>query len=256
MKSEKLTLPIVAMLLMGAVACSKSGEDTGGDPTTGRLTVSLAAEQQVADVTRSQVSDFAQTMPDRNDFTLTVKRRGETAVVWTGKHAEVPAAGIELAAGDYTAEASYGSAADEGFDKARFSTEQPVQFTVNGGQSTSVALTAKPANTIIKMETTERFRNYFPKHGFTLTTGAGTAIEFPKGETRGAFIEATKFKVAGTLTNQGGTQQSFAKEYTAVNPATCYTITFDASGTDGARIEITFDNDVQTVDLGDIDLNE
>ena len=42
----------------------------------------------------------------------------------------------------------------------------------------------------------------------------------------------------------------------ALEPATCYTLSFDVTGTGGSSISITFDDSVETVNLEDIELNE
>ena len=252
MKLKELILCAASVALI-AGGCSKSGDD---GLQTGRLAIQLSARDNVTDVTRSSVSSITQ-LPDKGEFTLTVRKQGGTAAVWTGKLSQVPADGIELSAGSYTAEALYGSAADEGFDKPCFSSaDGGVPFTVNGGATSSVAVPVTLANTIVKLSTTAMFDNYFPDRHFTITTGAGTAIDFVGGETRGAFIDAYRFTITGTLTNQAGKSQTFSKEYTSINPATCYTVTFDAPDTGGTTVTITFNDTVTTVELGDIELNE
>lgn len=251
MKLKELTAYAVLAVLLGG-GCSKSGDGL----QTGRLAIRLSAKNDIADVSRSSLSSVT-TLPADGDFTLTVRKQGESAAVWADKLSNMPAEGIELSAGTYTAEAVYGSATEEGFDKPYLSSDNGgVAFTVNGGATSSVRIPVALMNTILKIVSTEAFDNYFPEHSFKVTTAAGSEIDFAKGETRGAFIDAYKFTIAGTLTNQAGKSQGFSKEYASVNPATCYTIKFDAPDTGGATVTITFNDTVTTVDLGDIELNE
>ena len=160
-----------------------------------------------------------------------------------------------LATGEYTATAQYGATTDEGFDKPCFTGSMP--FTINGGDSKQITIPVSLANAIVKVSCTDMFRNYFSDYSFKITTAAGTQIDFPKSETRGAFIDAYKFTIDGTLKNQGGTAQSFNKTYdTGINPATCYTVTFDASNVGGTSVTVTFNDTTETIDLGDIELND
>lgn len=147
----------------------------------------LAADNNITDITRSKVSDIT-AMPAVDDFTVTVKKQDDNSTAWTGKHSDVPADGVVLPVGYYLVSAYYGSRTDEGFDKPYFTTAgDGVKCTIHGDRE-SVTLPVKLGNTVIKVATTEAFDKYFTDYTFTVTTGAGNKIAFPKGETRGAFI--------------------------------------------------------------------
>jgi hypothetical protein len=49
---------------------------------------------------------------------------------------------------------------------------------------------------------------------------------------------------------------TFTKEYSGLNEATAYTILFDVSNVGGTNITISFNENIDQVDLGEIDLNE
>ena len=238
----KLIKASILLLALGAAAGCKKTEAPAAD--TGSITFAVAAQQEVADVTRSKVSDITD-LPAAADFTLTITD-AQQKTVWSG---------YTLATGEYTATAQYGATTDEGFDKPCFTGSMP--FTINGGDSKQITIPVSLANAIVKVSCTEMFRNYFTDYSFKITTAAGTQIAFPAGESRGAFIDAYKFTIDGTLTNQGGTAQSFSKTYdTGINPATCYTVTFDASSVGGTSVTVTFNDTTETIDLGDIELND
>lgn len=246
----KLIKASILLLALGAAAGCKKTEAPAAD--TGSITFAVAAQQEVADVTRSQISDIT-ALPAAADFTLTITD-AQKKTVWSGTIAQMTEP-YTIAAGEYTATAQYGSVSDEGFDKPCFTGSVP--FTINGGDSKQIAIPVSLANAIVKVSCTEMFRNYFSDYSFKITTAAGTQIDFPKSETRGAFIDAYKFTIDGTLKNQGGTAQSFNKTYdTGINPATCYTVTFDASSVGGTSITVTFNDTTETIDLGDIELND
>ena len=48
----------------------------------------------------------------------------------------------------------------------------------------------------------------------------------------------------------------FEKEYTGLDEATAYTINFDAPTVGGSTITISFNNNIEEVDLGEFELNE
>ena len=246
----KLIKASILLLAPGAAAGCKKTEAPAAD--TGSITFAVAAQQEVADVTRSKVSDITD-LPAAADFTLTITD-AQKKTVWSGTIAQMTEP-YTIAAGEYTATAQYGSVSDEGFDKPCFTGSMP--FTINGGDSKQITIPVSLANAIVKVSCTDMFRNYFSDYSFKITTAAGTQIAFPKSETRGAFIDAYKFTIDGTLKNQGGTAQSFNKTYdTGINPATCYTVTFDASSVGGTSITVTFNDTTETIDLGDIELND
>lgn len=247
MNRMKATVLLLAMA--AAAACSK-----GEVPSAGKGSVAFAVQTQmeITDVTRSNISDIT-ALPDEEDFSLTITD-SENQVVRNVSVDETTGDYV-LDAGDYTATAKYGDISAEGFDKPCFTGKAP--FTVEGGSTKVVALPVTLANAIVKVTCTEMFEKYYPDYSFKITTAAGTVIDFPKGESRGAFIDAYKFTIDGTLTNQGGSEKTFSKTYeSGINPATCYTVTFDASNVGGADVTITFNDTTETVDLGDIELND
>ena len=246
----KLIKASILLLALGAAAGCKKAEAPAAD--TGSITFAVAAQQEITDVTRSQISDITD-LPAAADFTLTITD-AQQKTVWSGTIAQMTGP-YTLATGEYTATAQYGATTDEGFDKPCFTGSMP--FTINGGDSKQITIPVSLANAIVKVSCTDMFRNYFSDYSFKITTAAGTQIDFPKSETRGAFIDAYKFTIDGTLTNQGGTAQSFSKTYdTGINPATCYTVTFDASSVGGTSVTVTFNDTTETIDLGDIELND
>lgn len=246
----KLIKASILLLALGAAAGCKKTEAPAAD--TGSITFAVAAQQEVNDVTRSKVSDITD-LPAAADFTLTITD-AQQKTVWSGTIAQMTGP-YTLATGEYTATAQYGATTDEGFDKPCFMGSMP--FTINGGDSKQITIPVSLANAIVKVSCSDMFRNYFSDYSFKITTAAGTQIDFPKSETRGAFIDAYKFTIDGTLKNQGGTAQSFNKTYdTGINPATCYTVTFDASSVGGTSVTVTFNDTTETIDLGDIELND
>ena len=80
-------------------------------------------------------------------------------------------------------------------------------------------------------------------------------VTFTKDETRAAFVDGYKFTVEGTLSSETATQ-TFTKDFSNLDEATAYTLTFDVSNVGGSTITITFDDTVEEVALGNVELND
>ena len=236
---------IMALALV-SVACSKQQNEPGAT-----LSFSVTADTRVAEVTRSNVSDYT-TLPEAGKFTIVVSGN-DGSEVYNGL-LEAYSASTALKAGNYKVKASYGSTTDEGFDKPYFAGEKT--FSITGGGNTNVSIPVALANSMIRMEYSENFKAYYTDYSFTVKTGGGTEISFPKGEDRAAFVDAYTISITGTLTNQGGKEQVFAKSYdSSLSPKTCYTVKFDVSNVGTGAVTISFDDTVEDVNLEDVDLN-
>ena len=80
-------------------------------------------------------------------------------------------------------------------------------------------------------------------------------VTFTKDETRAAFVDGYKFTVEGPLSSETATQ-TFTKDFSNLDEATAYTLTFDVSNVGGSTITITFDDTVEEVALGNVELND
>ena len=243
MKHLKTIFGVLA--LIAAVSCTKS--QTEGN---GRVAFAVSSNDVVADMTKSNVSDYT-ALPSAGDFTITILDESSSQF-WSGKISEWDSS-MPLPAGNYTVNASYGDIEDEGFDKPYFTGTQT--FAVKGGETSSVSVPVALGNTIIKVSCSEYFKKYYSDYTFKLTRGTVEIATFVKDETKGAFIDGYKIKVEGTLTGELKTY-SFEKEYTGLDEATAYTINFDAPNVGGSTITISFNDTVETVELGDYELND
>lgn len=245
MRINRTMAGILALALVSA-ACSKQQDEAGAT-----LTFSVETDAQVAEVTRSNVSDYT-TLPVAGKFTIVVTGN-DGSEVYNGL-LEAYDATKTLKAGNYTVKASYGSAKEEGFNKPYFKGEQT--FSIIGGGNNNVTIPVALANSMIRMEYTDNFKAYYTDYSFTIKTGGGTEIPFPKGETKAAFVDAYTISITGTLRNQGGKEQVFTKAYTqSLSPKTCYAIKFDVSNVGTSAVKITFDDTIDDVALADVDLN-
>lgn len=258
MKLRSLTL--CALALVGLMACNDSDNAAGNGAESGYLTFSVATTDDVDNITTradkisiSSAAGSGYTAPSDADFTITITNEDDETV-YTGTVGGWDVA-TKLEEGAYSVSAVYNNGA-VGFNCPVF--EGKASFNIKGGETTPVAIPVKLANAIVRMEFTEMFKNYYQFEKITVTS-QGTAVDFASTESRGAFIQATTFKVEGTLTSQAqgsSTTRTFSKEYTA-KQTQCYSIKFDASNIGGNSFDITFgDEPSETINLGDIDINE
>lgn len=246
MRIRNFILGMVALAVL-PVSCSRQG----GEGLEGRVTFLLDADGQVVEATRSNVADYT-TLPQTGKFTIVLTNADEDEI-YNGL-LESYNTSTSLKAGNYSVKAAYGSATDEGFGKPCFAGTKT--FSVAGGGTASVSIPVSLSNSIVRVECSDAFEAYYTDYSFTVKTGGGTSVAFPKGETRAAFVDAYTITVAGTLTNQGGGVRSFSKDYKSLSPKTCYTLKFDVSNVGGNSIRISFDETVEDVELTDVDLND
>jgi len=240
---KKALLILSAALLFAAASCNKAS-------SPGSLEFSIASNDYVADDVKGKLSDII-ALPDTKAFSIVIKNDGGETV-WSGLLSEWSAANL-FPVGKYSVSASYGTSGEEGIGKPYFSGS--TNFSIAGAETTKVKIPVELQNCIIKVVCTESFNNYFPDYQFTVKTGANNTFVISKGSTDSYFIEAYKFTVSGELTNQGGTVQTFEKIYENLEAANYYTLKFDASNIGGFKVTVTFKDDVTTVDLGDVELN-
>ena len=236
---------LAAMVLFLAISCTKNQSEGNG-----HVSFVLSSDIEIADQTKSSVSQFT-TLPSSGDFTITITG-ASSGYEWTGKISDWDSATM-LPVGNYKVTATYGSLEEEGFDKPYFTGS--ADFAVAGAQTTEVKISVSLGNTVVMVSCTDNFKNYYKDYTFKLTRDGSEIVSFVKGETRAAFVDGYKFTLQGVITSETKTQ-TFSNDYSSLDEATAYTILFDAPNVGGSAITITFNNNVETIELGDLELNE
>lgn len=235
-----------ALAILAAVSCNRIQQ--AGE---GLVSFSVSSVDNVADVTRSNVSDYT-SLPGKDAFSIKVTD-ASAQTVFEGKIVDWVPEENTLKAGEYSVSAEFGSVEDEGFDKPYFIGNQT--FTVNGGETSEVSVPVALGNTIVKVACTDGFRSYYKNWSFKLSRGGADIVSFAKDETKAAFVDGYRFTLSGVMEAETKTY-TFSKEYSSLEPATAYTFIFDVTNAGGAAITISFNNRVETVELGDIELND
>ena len=234
------------IVLSGLFSCTKSTTDSEGS-----VSFVISSDQYLADITKSNVSDYT-TLPGSDDFVLTINNSAGNAV-WRGNASEWDPA-TKLMVGEYRVTASYGNIEDEGFNKPCFEGTQT--FTIKNKETSQVTVSASLANTVIKIACTDNLKNYYKDYTFKLARNNADIVTFAKGESRAAFIDGYKVTVTGTFVTESGAEKTFSKDYTGLAAATAYNMVFDVAGVGNGAITISFNNNVETIELGDVELND
>lgn len=233
---------MAVILASAAVSCRSLAEGEG-------YAVFTISEGSVAEQTKSRVSDFVQLPLDPALYSLTLKylKTGETVFEaalesWDSSR--------KLAPGQYSAYLCCGDSDSEGPAAAWF--EGGADLNVEPGKIAETTVEVTLGGSIVKIAATPAFEEYYPQRSFVISTS---------GNPQGFLWEGTpifvnrQFSVGGTLVTEDGRSFTLSAKTWRVEPSTCYTVTYDVTNVGSVTVEITFDDTVQTVDLGQIDIN-
>ena len=269
------TILLAAALLAG---CAK---EENGAPAEGYGTLALTAEctNAVAAATRTQAELPAGLIPTANELGLLVESAdpeyeftqvwpslddydSENDFLWATHYKITLFSGTEYVGAGQS---------PEGIDQPYFEGSQTTLVSVGRG-TTKIRITARLANTAVRIRFTERFRGYFGNGAkFKLTTEAGNEFEagYDPGETpaeaeKWYFVRPAEFSITGEATKQkpSATQPAqtirFAETVNAAPKAgTLYTYTFDVTGAgDTGKIDFTLNDEPVRTEALDEELND
>ena len=240
---------LASLVALSMVACTNE-ESKGEVNEKGSVNFDISVKSDVEVTTRAKVSC---TTPAVEDFKLKIEGVSHTYE----EYATIAEFNEEnhLYSGTYKATVTAGDVAEEGYDKATFVGVK--EFAVEARQKTEVEITAYIANTLVKVETTEAFNNYFVGgHSLELTTNRGNKFDVT-AQAGPLFIEPKTFAINGTAVkqaNQSGAEGATITlpEYKMENPQAqrYYTIKFDVKDAGRATLEITINDDVvESIDI-------
>ena len=253
MKMKKLLL--IALAATAFVACSKSDDDAAlveCPANTGIVTFGVAPSLSV-EGTRAQVNlPDGTTIPAGGDFALSITssdaQTGYAGDAWESVNVyNENYKKTYFIAGTYDATVEWGDATEEGENLPYFKGE--VQYNVNARQLVTVTIPAKLANSIVKVEFSDKFKSYFENGAkITVTSGNGNAWEMSYDSTPYIFVESGKeLTISGEATKQKPSASvdaavvEFDDVVKTMAPCTMYTYKYDVStaGNVAVTIEIT-----------------
>lgn len=245
---------LLSALALGLGACSDENP-WGYSDGEGGISLKLQTSTDVKDaipVLRSGVETLE--APDASDFAVSLKNLANDEVQTWPTLGDFTNHG-NFAVGSYMLSAYYGAIDDEGFDKPYFYGEASVQ--VLEGRQSDVEVTASLANSMISVDYTDAFKNYFKDYKVTVHSEGHSYVDFAKDELRPAYVAPGEVDITVAVTNPNG--QSVTLQPAAFPAAAKhhYHITFDVNGGNvgQAQLQIVFDDSVVTEDVT-IDLTD
>jgi hypothetical protein len=160
---KKLILSAMASLLLFACQSDNSEVAVG----EGKIAITVTTSADVA----TRAEGFTLQTPALSDFQLLIT--GENFSKSWASVTDYRTDDERYTAGDYTVAINAGDATVEGYGKSAFAASEQVTV-LDRNRTTEVKLTARLANAIVEVRTTEMFDNYFPQSEFSVTTAANT----------------------------------------------------------------------------------
>ena len=214
-------------------------------------TVTTSVEVKKSVAVRSEGSVDA---PDVDQFGLTLtKSDGTYSKTWASTSLFPADQGFKV--GTYTMTAFYGSLDDEGFERPYFAGSET--FEVQEDRTTDVAITAKLQNSMVSIAYTDAFQRYFRDWSAKLHSEGGDYVDYPKGETRPAYLRPGHVAIALSITKPNGVSATLQPADFDAEARHHYRITFDVyDGEVGeAQLRIIFDDTVDEENV-EIDLSD
>ena len=242
--SKGILAVAAAAVALGLPSCADENPWSGSQGLGGiKLTLAPSPNYvEGAPSTRAPESLFA--VPDASDFSLKLEKiDGSFSKEWNSLAEFESEEGFP--AGAYTLTAFYGSIEDEGFEKPHFLGSE--QLTVLEDKETSVDIEAVLANTLVSVEYTDAFKNYFTSWSAEVHSEGHGYNAVPGDETRPVFVAPGSVDIAVDFTdpqNRNAKVQAASFEALARHH---YHVTIDVNNGNvgGAQIVISFDDSVE-----------
>lgn len=180
---------------------------------------------------------------------LTLRLTNSEGRSWEYPVNEFPA-DKDFAIGQYTLDAYYGDATEQGFDLPAYFGTQTIN--VKDGETTTPSITATLANAMVSIKYTEAFQKYMASWSADVN-----GVEYAQDQTEPVYVTPGEVSVSLTVTKPNGLGATFALDKINAEARHHYSITVNVNdGNVGdAVLEITFDDAMETESI-EIDLSD
>lgn len=244
---------LLALAAFGLVSCSDDNP-WAGQHGQGGIDLKLSASADVKDALPQvrAVPDFE--APDASLFAISLLDN-ETGYEqkWDSLEEFQSESGFNV--GEYTLTAYYGNVHDNGFEKPCFIGKADVS--VHEGRESEVEVTATLANSMVSVEYSDAFKNYFRDYRSIASTDGDVDVTFAKNETRPGFLTPGNISLLVTVTHPSGKTLTLnAGRFTAL-ARHHYHMTYDVSSdpTGTAVLQVIFDDsldkEIVTISMSD-----
>lgn len=162
---------------------------------------------------------------------------------------------VTVPVGKYTIEAYYGALDDEGFEKPYYHGSSTL--TVEENRTTPVSVSASLANSMVRVEMSDMFRDYFASYSLTLRSELGNEIAYPDGETRSVYLAPGQVTASITITKKNGTTATLEPKSFTAEARHSYVLKFDVNSGEAGEgvLTLTYD-DMTPIENVEIDLSD
>lgn len=162
---------------------------------------------------------------------------------------------VTVPVGKYTLEAYYGALETEGFEKPYYYGSSTL--TVEENKTTPVSVTASLANSMVRVEMSDMFRDYFASYSLTLRSELGNEIAYPDGETRSVYLAPGQVTASITITKKNGTTATLEPKSFTAEARHSYLLRFDINSGEAGEgsLVLTYDDMTEMEDV-EIDLSD
>lgn len=251
MKLLKQGIVLSAFALTLASCSDEAGLDLGKGQGVLRLALRTSAEVAVSAPTRAEIPTLA--APEIGQFAVRLTK-SDNSYSKTWDSVDDFNAEEAFRTGTYTLEAFVGDIDTEGFDAPYF--HGSAEVSVLEAKETQASVTASLANSMVSVDYTEGFKNYFKDYSARVHSAGHSYIDFKADETRAAFIAPGEVDLTVSFTNPQGQSTSLQPAGFTAKPRHHYRVKFDvAEGTGNAVLKIIFEDTLVSEDVT-IDLTD
>lgn len=266
----KKILTILALAVV-ATACNKEADDTQAQVKAGAIEIlpstSTSIESRNEGAATEGKTYITQYCSDKNDLRVVVSNAIDGEFSWETLAEFYSSLGnrklFTATTGEYPnytyvdqyVTLSYGDIEEEGYGKAYFYGSK--SFQIRGYKlSTDVNVEVKCMNTVVSVDASENFKNYFANgYSFSITTSKGTKFDWDATSTELLFVKPGDIRFNWSGKSQTG-YESTDSETVTVEGNKHYRVTLDMSDASGFKIIIKLDNSIiSEVELPTEELN-
>ena len=244
---KKILLAIT--LAVVATACHTNEESS--DVQLGKIAINATTRGDVteANTTGKTVLDES-LVPSENDLKVEVSGNGTTQAWATYSEFEQALnEGLTFPSAPHTITLSYGEKGVEGWSKPYFEGSKTVEVPMYG-LSVDADIVVGVANSIVSVETSEKFDGYFPKSSFKIN-----GVDWDASKKELLFMNTGEITFTCEAIRPTGKPTTFEGRL-LLKAATHHKIVFELSTAGKAVVNITFDDEiVETIEL-EFELNE
>ena len=234
-----------------AVVATACHTNEGGEVQVGKIAINAATRSEVSESeAQGRFALPESVVPSATD--LKVEMTGNNnSFTWAtlAEYNEAVNGGLSFVSAPYSITLSYGEKGAEGWSKPYFEGSTNIEVSMYG-LTAEAAVEVELKNSIIAIETTDRFDGYFPQSSFKIKS-----FDWNGESEELLFMNAGDVKISCEAIRQTGSVTALESTVT-LRPTTRHKVVFDLSTAGSAMVNVVFDGEiVETVEL-EFELNE